>query len=166
MRLDHLRGPPHRARLDHIWIERALHQPFHLALFLLDAPGFVLEHFDELVTDNLAFLLGIAHARSFPGNARSHRPRRDEGQACRADVFCTFSNSFLRSTPLFTKMQVSRDFALGVAQSAVDEHGSNGRIHSARKCADGPSFANLLRTCSTVESIKCCGVHVGFAPQI
>ena len=48
---------------------RALHQPLHLALGFLDAASFFLENFDELVADDLAFLLRIADACKFAEEA-------------------------------------------------------------------------------------------------
>ena len=62
-------GPAHRARFDHVGIERALHQPFHVALFFLNALGLLVEHGDKFVADDFAFLLGIGDARKLAQEA-------------------------------------------------------------------------------------------------
>src|SRR5208283_126131 len=70
MRLDHLRWPAHRARFDHVGIERPLHQPLNfIVAFGLNAMCFVIEDFDELVADDLPFSLRINHSRQFPQEA-------------------------------------------------------------------------------------------------
>ncbi len=106
MALDGLRGAAHRARLDHVGIKRALHQPLDLALNLLDAVRFVLEDRDEFVADDFAFLLGIGDAGELGQKAFAGVDGIDVEAELVAQVLLHARNSFLRSTPLLTKMQV------------------------------------------------------------
>ena len=53
-------------------------------------------------------------------------------------VFCTLANSSLRSTPLLTKMQVSRS-PMARATSTAATRG----IHAAAQSADGVAVADL-----------------------
>ena len=62
MALDGLTGAHHAGGLNHVGVERALHQPVHAAGFESNARGFVVEDGDELVADDLALLLGVGHA--------------------------------------------------------------------------------------------------------
>ena len=79
---------------------------------------------------------------------------------------CTFSNSFLRRTPLFTNTQVSREepwssrMARSTSVAATAESTPPERAQIAR-----PS-PTVWRTLAMVASIKCWAVQVGFAPQI
>ena len=62
MALDGLARALHAARLNHVRIERALHQPVHAARFLRDAMRLVVEHRDELRANPFSLGLGIGHA--------------------------------------------------------------------------------------------------------
>ena len=55
--LDHLRRSAHGARLDHIGIKRALHQPIDFACFFFDAQRFLFKDADEFVANNFALRL-------------------------------------------------------------------------------------------------------------
>ena len=65
MTLDHRsRAAVDRHRFDDVGIERALSkEPYVPAPVLLQLQGFVLEHIDEKLADDLPFVLGIADPR-------------------------------------------------------------------------------------------------------
>ena len=65
VRFDDLRRPAYGTRLNHVWVESSLHQPLHRALGLFDTAGLFFENLDELVADDLAFLLWIADPGKF-----------------------------------------------------------------------------------------------------
>ena len=58
MRLDRLGDTVGAARLDHVGVERPLHEPTHIA----EPAGLFLEDADELAADDLSFLLGLLDA--------------------------------------------------------------------------------------------------------
>ena len=144
MRLDDLRGPAHRTRLDYVGIQRALHQPFDLALGLLDAEGFLLEHFDEFIADDLALLLRVTDAREF-----LHEPvGRVHGLQFKVQLVAQYLLHLLEFV-LAQHAVVHEDtgqsgLTLGVTHRPVNQHGSDRRIHTARERADRASAAHLL----------------------
>ena len=81
------------AGLDHVRIDRPLGEPPRIRKFL----GLGLEYLDELTADDLAFLLGIAHARKMPHELG----RRGLTFACKrpANMSITIWPSLSRSNP-------------------------------------------------------------------
>ncbi len=81
MALDRLRWPLDARRLDHIRIQRALHQPrnfFARALFCLeDLLRLIVKHGDKLVADDFALGLRIGYARQLIEKARRSVDRQD-----------------------------------------------------------------------------------------
>jgi hypothetical protein len=76
-------------------------------------------------------------------------------------VFCTLANSSLRSTPLFTKMQVSR-----LPNRPCHQHRRHDESTPPTQPADRVPRPTCARIPSTVVWIKCAGVQSCSAPQI
>ena len=75
--------------------------------------------------------------------------------------FCTLSNSFLRSTPLLTKMQVNwLPMARCTSTAATDE---STPPDSPQMTCPLPTFSRMA---ATVDSMKCAGVQSPRAAQI
>ena len=166
MRLDHLRWTAHGARFDHVRIKRSLHQIVNASLFFLDAMRFILKYCDKFIPDNLAFFLGIADTLKLVEKTIRRIDGIELSPSLSRSICCTLSNSFFLSTPLFTKMQVSRDLPLASRSARSTSTAATEESTPPESAQMARPFPTCCRTCSTVESMKCCGVHSGFAPQI
>ena len=144
VRLDDLRRPTHRARLDHVGVERTLHQPLDLAFALLDAAGFFLEHFDEFVANDLAFLLGIIHAFELSEKTVGGVDGIEVKAEFIAQRFLYFLEFVLAQHAIVHEDASQARFAFCIAQRAIDQHRCDGRIHATGERADGASAADLL----------------------
>ena len=131
MRLDRDRRPAERRRgLDHIRVERPLHQEADVACDVLR--GF-LEHVDERVPDASSLLLGILHALELAqesparvGHAQVDAEVRPEG--------------LLHLVALVQAQQpvVHEDAGEPVPDGAVRQRRRYARVHAAREPADRP----------------------------
>ncbi len=143
MRLDNLRRSAHRTRLDHIGIERTLHQPLDLAFTFLNPPGFPLEYFDEFVADNLALLLGIADAFELAEKAVGGIDGIEtQAKFIAQRLLHLLEFVFAQHTVVHENAGQAR-LPAHITQGAIDQYRSDGRIHAAGKGADGPSAAHL-----------------------
>ncbi len=97
----------------------------------------------------------FARNRSVASTASRFRPSLSR-RLC-----CTFSNSFLRSTPLLTKTQVRRSPMARCTSVAATEESTP--PESAQMARPSPT---VRRTEATVSSMKCWFVHSGRAWQM
>ena len=160
MALDGLAGALDARRFNHVRIERSLHQPIHAARFLGDAVGLIVKHGDELRANDFALLFGIGDTgeldkkRSLASTATMFRPSLSRR------LSCTLWNSFLRRTPLFTKMQVNwLPMALCTSTAATEESTPPER---PQMTWPSPTFSRMA---ATVLSMKWAGVQSPAAPQ-
>ena len=133
MRLDDRRGTAlRRSRLDHIGIQRSLHQesnaPFHVA-------GGVFEHIDERMPDAAALFLGVVDVFQFleePVRGIHHPQIHAEVRAER--VLHLFALAAAQQP------MVHEDARQPVSDRAVHQCGRHRRIHTAGESADRASL--------------------------
>ncbi len=140
MRLDLVPGfAPRRLRLDHVGIQRPLHEKFHagnLGRFFFEQP-------DEFVPDDHALALGILNAGQFAEKpfARVHRHDVEMQHVAKR-------REHLRGFVLAKQSVVHEDARQLFADGPRDERRRHRRIHAARKRADhlvgADPRANLL----------------------
>src|SRR5260370_7583842 len=131
-----MRWAAHTARLDHVRIQCPLHQPFHLADFLLQVVRLLFKHADELVTDYFALLLRVGHAGEFLEEALACV----HGHQVQAKLLFQVLLDFLKL--ILTQHTVVDEHAdQPPPDGAVYKSRGDRRIHAARKRAD---YSSLL----------------------
>ena len=156
--LDRDRRPaPGRERLDHVGIQRALHQEPDV---LPDRLRLRLEDVDERVADPAPLLLRIGDARPAARGsvARASTTRRSMPR-CRRKVVSTCSRSCSRSRPWSTKMQVSRSPTARCTSTAATEESTPPESPQITRLV-GPTSSRIR---ATSVSTKCPGVQSGAA---
>ena len=137
VRLDRLGDAVGAAGLDHVGVERPLHEPRDVA----ERARLVLEDADELLADPLALLLGVGRR---PRAARGTAPAPARGRAARGsgspNVSTTCSASSLRSRPWSTKTHVSWSPTALCTSSAA-----TARVDAAGERAEHALAADLRR---------------------
>src|SRR3984957_10071458 len=144
VRLDDLRRPAHRARLDHIGIKRTLHQPLDLAFGFFDAERFFFENFNELVADALALFFRIADAFELTKNPRGAIDGIEMQSELVAERLLSFFKFVLAQHAVVDEDAGQARLAFGVAHCAIDQDCSDRGIHTAGERADGAAGADLL----------------------
>src|SRR5664280_276889 len=139
MALDGLRRPAHRARLDHVGIQRALHQPIDFAVQLLDAVRLFLEDRDELVADDLALLLRLADAGQLAEEAFAGVHRVNIEAEFLAQVLLHGDELVLPQHTI-----VDEDAGQLIANRAMHQFGCNRGIHAARQTANHAALTDRL----------------------
>ena len=134
MGLDRRRAVP-AARLDHVGVERALHQEARVA----ERSRLLLEHADELLADDLALALGLRGTREPPQEAVlgvDRHQRHVEGvPEC---------GHHLVALVLAHQPVVDEHAGELVAHGLVRQERRHGRIDAAGQPADHPLGAHLL----------------------
>ncbi len=113
------------------------------------------EDLDEGGADDLALLLGIAHARE-PAEEQLGRVGMDQ----RDVVMALEQRDDLVRLARAHQPGVDEDAGELVADGLVDQHGGDRRIHAARQAADHPALADLGADLSDLGLAE--GVHVPF----
>src|SRR5437016_528435 len=133
--LDGLRRATHTARFDYIGIERSLHQPLDLADQPFNPVGFAIEDLDEFVANELAFLFRIDHTGEL-------------GQEALAGIY----GHQVQAQFLFQRLLDFLEFVFAqhavvdehtgkpLAERAMHQRRSYGRIDSSRESADGAAL--------------------------
>ena len=127
-------APVLAARLDHVGVQRALHEETDV----VELVRLLLEHADELGPDPLALLLGIADAlqpRQEPICGVDRHQRHVEVVAERLD--------HLSALVLAHQPVVDEHAGQPVADRAVHEQRRHARVDPARQAADGPPVPHL-----------------------
>ena len=134
--LDHRARSAHADALDHVRVERALHEP----LDVLDLRGVLVEDLDELAADDLALLLGIGDARERVEEALS---RVGDHQV----QVETLPHGVLDRVAFVGAQEaiVHEDADQAIAQRFVAEHRRHRRVDAAREPADHALIGADLR---------------------
>ncbi len=133
--LDGGRGAPHRDALDHVRVERALHQEVDAS----DALGLLLEGLDEEVPDDPALALGIDHAPKLRNEALrgidAHQPHAE-----------ALAKERLHLGPLAQSQEavVHEDAGELVADGAMHQGRGHRGVDAPGEPADGPPVAHPL----------------------
>ena len=159
-------GPLDAGGLDDVGVERALDEPGDLAgvvrLGLEDAAASSSKTAMNSLPMILRFCLGVGDA----GELGEEAVAGVDGDEVEAELVAhgraaTLANSFLRRTPLLTKMQVRRSpMARWTRTAATEESTPPERPQMAWP---SPTWARMR---ATVDSMKCSGVQSGVAPQM
>ena len=131
------------ARLDHIWIERALHEEVHrpprLPRLSHDVTSRILKDADELSSDDFALLLRVAH----PGE------RIQEALLCINDDQSDTGRSDEVALDLLglacaQQAMVDEDTGELISHSTLHERGGHCGVHAARETADHETVSHLV----------------------
>ena len=147
VRLDDLRWSAHRARFDHVGIERPLYEPIDFAFFFFNALGLVVKDGDEFVADNLAFRFRIGNARQSLHEAVGCIDCNQAQSKVVAQVLLHFLEFVLAKDSVVNENARQLRLAGGITQCSIDQHRCNGGVHAAGEGADGVAAADLRLDC-------------------
>ena len=135
MGLDRRRRPAHRDALDHVGIERALHQEIRAA----ELRGFRVEHLDEQAADDLALLLRVRDARELGQEALAGVHRNQPQVQVRAERALDFG-----ALAFAQQAVIDEDAGEPIADRALHERRRDRGINAAREAANRAPRADLF----------------------
>ncbi len=148
---DGLRRTLDTAGLDHVRVERSLHEPRNLVtlgivrdvsrrfLRAQDFRGFIVEDRDELAADDLALRLGVGNAAQLREKALRCIHRDHVELELVAHVLL-----HLRELVLAQHAVVHENAREPVADGPLHQYRRNGRVDAAAQTADGMTLTDLL----------------------